>query len=369
MKMAKGHNAKTVGRRRQHNLSYPQHLHNKAGWFYYVFLYKGERKWLPLKTRDLPEALRRWGELEAYYKDKLQQFDLKAAVDNHRSITFHELATRFLDEVAVHNSPKTLMTYKRMAEALSQEFGNKQIVDLTRQEVTRYHDSIRDKPYEANRRVGLVRLILQKALDWGYLTVNVTDKIKKFKEKRHKLKLTAEILFEELYPVAQPMLKRAILLAFHLVQHEHEVKSLQWSHFDFKKKTVSFNRQKTDEAIVIDYSGNPAFEAFLSSLKRRDFNPYLISRPSARGWMPYSHFRSLWASALVKAGYEKGQFKFKEIRHLANTLLKQGNITADKRMAMTGHKTIQANEVYTHPTGTDTVEAGRVLSQYGPPKK
>jgi len=31
-----------------------------------------------------------------------------------------------------------------------------------------------------------------------------------------------------------------------------------------------------------------------------------------------------------------------------------------------GHKTITANEVYTHASGTDTIEAGLALSQYKP---
>ena len=82
--------------------------------------------------------------------------------------------------------------------------------------------------------------------------------------------------------------------------------------------------------------------------------------------MPYNHFRSMWLKALEEAGYESGTFKFKEIRHLANTLMKDANISVDKRRAMTGHKTIQANEVYTHVSGTDTIEAGQALSNYKP---
>ncbi len=72
--------------------------------------------------------------------------------------------------------------------------------------------------------------------------------------------------------------------------------------------------------------------------------------------------------ALQEAGYQKGEYKFKEIRHLANTCMKNHNITADKRMAMTGHRSIASNEGYTHPTGSDTVDASRVLGMYLPEK-
>jgi hypothetical protein len=58
----------------------------------------------------------------------------------------------------------------------------------------------------------------------------------------------------------------------------------------------------------------------------------------------------------------------KKIRHLANTKLKDSGITADKRKAMTGHKTVQANEVYTHPTGSDTIDSSRALGRFCPEK-
>jgi len=46
------------------------------------------------------------------------------------------------------------------------------------------------------------------------------------------------------------MLKRAIMFAFHLVQHENEVKKLQWKNFDFKRKTIRFVRDMTEADIV-----------------------------------------------------------------------------------------------------------------------
>ncbi len=57
---------------------------------------------------------------------------------------------------------------------------------------------------------------------------------------------------------------------------------------------------------------------------------------------------------------------FKEIRHCANTARKNADIPADKRRAMTGHKSIQANETYTHPNGQDTLDSGSALSEFGP---
>jgi hypothetical protein len=41
-------------------------------------------------------------------------------------------------------------------------------------------------------------------------------------------------------------------------------------------------------------------------------------------------------------------------------------VVVEKRRAMTGHRSNEANEVYTHPSGDDTLEAGQALSEFGP---
>lgn len=144
----------------------------------------------------------------------------------------------------------------------------------------------------------------------------------------------------------------------------------EWRNFDFGKNIVEFDRAKTGEPIVINYSKDETLVAYLEHLRseKRELSPYLICHPTNHGWVPYSHFRSMWAKALEGAGYKKGTYKYKEIRHLANTRLKDAWITADKRRAMMGHKSIAANEGYTRPTGLDTLDPGRALSEFGPDK-
>ena len=171
---------------------------------------------------------------------------------------------------------------------------------IRRKMIINYHKGLRKTPYDANRRIAVLRVILQKALDLEHVTINNADRIKKFKEKKHKLMLTVDTLFQELYPVAAPMLKRAIMLAFHLVQHENEVKRLQWTNFDLENNIVSFTRSKTDEDITIDFSENPTLISYLKHLKstRRELSPYLVCHKSPKGWVSYQHFRSMLIYAL-----------------------------------------------------------------------
>lgn len=161
------------------------------------------------------------------------------------------------------------------------------------------------------------------------------------------------------------------MLAFHLVQHGKEVRGFKWTDFDFKTKVMSFVRSKTHESIVIRFSENQAFCAYMEYLRvnKKELSPYLLCHPQPKkGWVPYKSLRSLWYDALQTARYKKTDFKFKEIRHLANTCLKDAGIIADKRKAMTGHVLAQTNEVYTHSTGSDTIDSSRALGRFKPEK-
>jgi integrase len=365
-----------VGRRRKHKKNYPQHLHCKSGRYYYVVRLNGKYRWFNLQTSDEQEALRRWAEIESALRQEVGFNVSRIEQQSKDRISFASFAERYLKEITPSKAKKSQSNEKRMMHHVIEQFGNSYVHKITRQDIIRWHDDMRNIPYEANRRLALLRHMLQKALDWGYLTVNPADRIKKHKEKKHKLKLTTHILFNEIYPASEPMLKRAIMLAFHLAQHENEIKNLQWKDFNFDNKTVSFTRRKTDETILIDYSENAALVAFLEHIRanRKELSPYIICHASKQGWKPYSSFKTMWHRALDKAklyevdsnGKKHFLYKFKELRHLANTCMKENGITADKRKAVTGHVSIAANEIYTHKTANDTRDAVSVLSKYKP---
>lgn len=101
---------------------------------------------------------------------------------------------------------------------------------------------------------------------------------------------------------------------------------------------------------------------------RRELSPYIICHATKFGWQPYSSFKSMWHKALKNAGFKDKAFQFKEMRHLANTCMKDAGIIVDKIMAMTGHTTIKANESYTHKSNTDTIDASKSLSFFKPEK-
>ena len=94
---------KENGTEKNSQKNYPRHLQVKDGCFYFVIHIAGKDKWIPLKTRDLGTALKRWAEVEVYYKEQNEGFDTQKAFTDRKNITFKALKERFMSEVVVHH--------------------------------------------------------------------------------------------------------------------------------------------------------------------------------------------------------------------------------------------------------------------------
>jgi integrase len=321
--------------------------------------------------KDQAEALRLWAELEA---DPAKLMTARIVGVLPLRMRFRPLCDRFIAAIEGQRPENTVRTYRRAVNALCRVFGNSLVREIDRPSIIAYHRELcRDTPYEANMHIRVMSIVLQDAVDRGEIQVNPAFRIKKSEESRHELILSVEILWNKIYPAADPLLKRGIMLAWNFVQHENEVLNMQWAHFDEQNCIVRFPRQKTGKRITINYGENAAFRRFLESLKAEiaatgESSPYLICRPinlndGSTGWKSVPSLNDNWHRAMKIAGV-KG-YKFKEIRHLANTLLKDSGIGADQRCKLTGHSSTKTNEVYTHESGTDTIEASRVLGEVG----
>ncbi len=297
---------------------------------------------------------------------------------------FNRLAIEFLYP---NDSPKAVFE-KVYANKITQ----KMIDDLYREGI--------ETPFEATKRFKFLHRLFEVAKDWNFVSENPAKlyaTTKKYKVTiQAQLLLTPEILFNYIYPNSEPMLQRAIMLGFFLMQHENEVKNLMWNrpdkmqkgkiynYIDRKTNTVFIERSKTDANnkglfSPISYSDNPVFCRYINNIfsERKNLCPYVINHSSKNGPVPYSSFKSMWHRALKKAektlqeelndnDYKLPRFKFKELRHLANTCVKDSGIEASRRKAVTLHASTQSNENYTHPSQKDSRDVLKALSIYGP---
>jgi len=268
---------------------------------------------------------------------------------------------------------------------------------ITKDNVDQWHNSLEESPYEGNRRLKLLSHIFEMAIAWKHVEINPTKLIKEYEEIAYTPDLTVEMLFNNIFPVAKFEMQKAIMLGFFLGQHEMEVKKMEWKNFDTKNCTVTFSRKKTIRSrgkkiglekkkaspkdIAIDYSQNEVFRTFIEDifLKHRTLSPVFISHLSKKGMRPYNSFKSMWRRALKEAeklirintndpNYVIPNYKFKDLRHLANMVMEDRDVTQEKRMKVLGQKTKKANDSYRRESLEHSREALKALNGIGPKK-
>ena len=87
-------------------------------------------------------------------------------------ITVAALGARFLGEyVPQHCKPRTAYEYRRAVELfINPALGRHRISDIQRADVARFHHDLRDRPYQANRALGVLSKMMNVAEEWGVVS-------------------------------------------------------------------------------------------------------------------------------------------------------------------------------------------------------
>ena len=105
------------------------------------------------------------------------------------SPTVAQLSERFLEEyVPVHCKPRTRVEYVHAVKRyIPPPLGEIRVVALARDDVAALHHGMRDKPYQANRTLGVVSKMMNLAEAWALRPdrSNPCYHIRKYKERKH----------------------------------------------------------------------------------------------------------------------------------------------------------------------------------------
>ena len=196
------------------------------------------------------------------------------------SPTVTRLAERFLEEyVPVHCKPRTQVEYRHAVNRyILPALGSLKVTALAREDVAALHHDLRDKPYQANRTLGVVSKMMNLAEAWGLRPdrTNPCYHVRKYKERKRERFLTPEELarlgkaLDAEAPVA-PSAVTAFRLLLFTGARLSEIQTLRWEHV--RGNRIHLPDSKTG-AKTIPLNG-PALEV-LAAARRVDGNPHVI---------------------------------------------------------------------------------------------
>ncbi len=280
--------------------------------------------------------------------------------------TMRDLGQRFLDEyVPVHCKPSTAAEYRRSVRLfVDATIGDLQVGQVQRKDIAALHHGLRDKPYQANRTLGVLSKMFSLAEVWGWRpdASNPCRHVKRYKEHKRERFLSPEetARLGEVLREAEAEMPSAVA-AFRLLLltgcRMSEIRDLRWEHV--KEDCIELPDAKTGGRVV---PLGPEARAVLSGIDRENGNPWVIA-----GLLPGSHLTDLqrpWRRIRKRAGLE--DVRIHDLRHsFASRALALGeSLTMIGKLL--GHTQVQTTARYAH-LARDSIQtaASRITQSIG----
>ena len=272
----------------------------------------------------------------------------KEKEEERLSPTVAELAERFLEEyVPVHCKPRTQVEYRHaLRRYIVPALGTIKVVALVRDDVAALHHEMRDKPYQANRTLGVVSKMMNQAEAWGLRPdrSNPCYHVRKYREKKRERFLTADELARLGKALdGEEKLARSAVTAFRLLLYTgarlSEIQTLKWEHIQGNR--IHLPDSKTG-AKTIPLNG-PALEV-LAGTERIQGNPYVIA-----GTGEGAHLTDLqkpWRRVRKVAGLE--DVRIHDLRHTFASEAVMGGESLPMVGRILGHTQAQTTARYAH---------------------
>jgi integrase len=202
------------------------------------------------------------------------------------AITIAELGARFLQEhVSQHCKPRTVYEYRRAVQLfIEPALGYHRVSDLLRADVAQFHHDLRDRPYQANRALGVLSKMMNLAEAWGLRLdgSNPCRHLQKYREEKRERYLTKEELQRlgaaladaQTKATESPFAVAAIGLLVLTGARLNEILTLRWEYVDLENEVLRLPDSKTGAKLIYL---NAAAINLLRTMPRMAGNPYMIA--------------------------------------------------------------------------------------------
>lgn len=271
-------------------------------------------------------------------------------------LTVSGLFERYMDEHCEGRcKPSTIRanhwTYKRL---LKPRVGNRKLIELRQADINKMHSDMRDKPYNANRSLQLIRAMLNWAERQELIPQhsNPAARVKLYPEPKRERFLSPEELQRLLDTIEQcekegeidEFMAAAIHLLIYTGCRLGEILTMRWGDIDFEQERFTVTEHKTSQygAKIIPLN-EPAL-AILKNLPRYRDNPHVIvgRKPGSR----LINLEKPWRRVRTRAKLE--DVRLHDLRHSFASFAVSAGISLPIIGGLLGHRSMQATARYAH---------------------
>lgn len=284
--------------------------------------------------------------------------------EKRQNPTVKELSEQYMNEYASRKKISTQQEDNRLwKNNILPILGDLKVSSLSKNDISRFHQSLQHFPVAANRALALLSKALNLAELWGYRPYhsNPCPYIKKYKEHkrerfldRNEMNQLIKILDNELQGKENIWALYAIYLLLMTGCRRSEILTLTWEEVDFDSQCLRLRDSKTGKKVV--YLSTPAVELF-RIIPQKANNPYVIC-----GDKEGAHLINLqkpWVRIRAKAGLE--DVRLHDLRHTFASVAVSNGLSLPIIGALLGHKQTQTTARYAHLIGQPLIEASEKI--------
>ncbi|WP_417495621.1 tyrosine-type recombinase/integrase [Maricaulis sp.] len=334
----------------------------KGGTKSYVLKYRmhGKQRWFTIGQHGQPKAGGGTWTPDAARNEAISLMGrIKEGVDpahelaaDRQSETVEEFQKRYLtDHAEAHNKASSVKETKRLLKKhIVPALGHIKVKALSRAEVAKFHRSLKATPYEANRCLAVISIMLTKAEAWGVRPdgSTVCRSISKFKEAKRERFLTAKelnALSDALKAAGEAKANAHALAIIRLLAftgaRRSEIEGLKWSEVDFERSVLRLDDSKTGAKLI---PLAPAAKLILSEAPRIEGSPYVF--PAATGEGHYQGITKVWIAVRKAAGLE--DVRLHDLRHTFASFGAAGGLSLPIIGKLLGHSQAATTQRYAH---------------------
>ena len=248
--------------------------------------------------------------------------------------------------------------------------GNRQVGEVTRQDVLKLHHDLEGTPIRANRTLALLSKMFSLAEEWGLRPegTNPCRLVRRYKENKRRRFLSDDELARLGQALAEaenagtenPFTVGAIRMLIFSGMRLGEVLGLKWDYVDFEGARINLPESKTGaKSIPLNA---PALE-LLSQMPRLSGNEYVFC--GARHGRPIVNLNKPWNRIRSKAGIP--DVRMHDLRHSYASVGAAAGLGLPVIGALLGHTQAATTQRYAHladdPLRAATEEVGRRIAE------
>ena len=267
--------------------------------------------------------------------------------------TMAQLFERYVSDYArPHKKPRSVEEDERLIRLhLGPAFGRRKVAELTRDEIDRWHKSMKAKPGAANRSRSLLSKMMNLAEAWGWRPdgSNPVRHIKPFKESDGVERFLSPAEMQALGDALRsyeadggsPFATAAIRLLALTGARRSEVLSLRWDWVDFDGARLNLPDSKTGKKVI---PLNAAALAVLAALPRVEGNPHVFPGRTESGHIV--DLKKPWLQVRKRA--ELTDVRLHDLRHSFASLGAGSGMGLPVIGALLGHREARTTARYAH---------------------